>query len=195
MVATTFNDILVKGVRSGQIPARTQAARTWFRDTAKTTSIEPFTLMKEDKTMLTNRAAIGSMYLFQYDPKHKKTLPFYDTFPLIFKVDNTPNGFLGINLHYLPYKFRAILMDNLYELTTNSKYDATTKLKISYDILKSASRYKYFRPTVKQYLNKHVRSRFLRIQSTDWDTALFLPLERFEKASKSQVWKDSKGKF
>jgi hypothetical protein len=45
------------------------------------------------------------------------------------------------------------------------------------------------------YLNEHVRSRFLEISSSDWDMALFLPLENFEKASKSQVWKDSRAKI
>ena len=34
-MATLFDEILTKGVRTGQVPARTQAARTWYRDTAK----------------------------------------------------------------------------------------------------------------------------------------------------------------
>ncbi len=190
MAATTFDQILTRGVRAGQIPARTQSARTWFRDEAKKASVTPSTLMKEDRTQLKNRAAIGKMYLFSYDPKHKKTLPYYDTFPLIFKVQNVPGGFQGINMHYLPLPLRARLMDALYDLTTNSRYDESTKLKLSYDILKGVS--KYYKPTFKMYLNANVRSRFLEIGSTDWDTALFLPLERFEKSSKSKVWRDSR---
>jgi len=190
LAATTFDQILTRGVRAGQIPARTQSARTWFRDEAKKASVTPSTLMKEDRTQLKNRAAIGKMYLFSYDPKHKKTLPYYDTFPLIFKVQNVPGGFQGINMHYLPLPLRARLMDALYDLTTNSRYDESTKLKLSYDILKGVS--KYYKPTFKMYLNANVRSRFLEIGSTDWDTALFLPLERFEKSSKSKVWRDSR---
>jgi len=33
-VATIFDTIITQGVRSGQIPARTQGARDWFRETA-----------------------------------------------------------------------------------------------------------------------------------------------------------------
>jgi hypothetical protein len=185
--------MLVQGVRSGQIPARTQKSRDWFRDKAKNTrSVTPTKLMKEDVSRFVNRAMIGKMYHFYYDPKHKKTLPYYDTFPLIFKVKNVPNGFLGINLHYLPLRQRAVLMDALYDLTTNTKYDETTKLRISYDILNGAAKYKWFKPTLKMYLNKHVRSRFLEINSVEWDMALFLPTERFKKSNKQSVWKDSR---
>lgn len=34
-MASLFNDIVLKGIRSGQIPARTQAAREWYRQQAK----------------------------------------------------------------------------------------------------------------------------------------------------------------
>jgi|TARA_R110000796_G_scaffold64934_3_gene150195 hypothetical protein len=190
LVAVLFDKILAQGVRAGQIPARTKSARTWFRDTAKKVTITPSALMKEDRTQLKNRAAIGKMYFFFYDPKHKKTLPYYDRFPLIFKVQNVPGGFHGLNMHYLPLPLRARLMDTLYELASNTKYDEGTKLKLTYQVLQGVS--KYYKPTFKMYLNEHVRSRFLEISSTDWDMALFLPLEQFEKASKSSVWKDSK---
>ena len=190
MPAVTFDSILTRGVRAGQVPARTQQARNWFRDEAAKTSVSPTALMKEDRTQLKSKSAIGKMYLFSYDPKHKKTLPYYDRFPLIFKVQNVTGGFHGINLHYLPLILRAKLMDALYDLTSNSRYDESTKLKLSYDILKGVS--KYYKPTFKMYLNNHVRSRFLEISSTDWDVALFLPLERFEKSSKSKVWRDSR---
>ena len=83
-------------------------------------------------------------------------------------------------------------MDALYDITNNQKYDETTKLRLSYDLLNSASKYRFFKPTFKKYLNNHVRSRFVEINPTEWDIALFLPVERFEKASKSQVWKDSR---
>jgi len=126
------------------------------------------------------------------DPKMKKELPYYDRFPLVFPIEKAPNGFLGINMHYLPYILRAKLMDALYQLSTNDKFDATTRLDLSYQILKGASRFKPFKPTVKRYLTSHIRSRFLYIQPNEWDIALFLPVERFQKASKQQVFKDSK---
>ena len=159
---SVFDKILLKGIRAGQVPGRTQSARDWFRAQAKaTTSITDAKLMREaSKDRLKNRNVLGKMQFFFYDPKHKKTLPYYDKFPLIFKVGPAKGGFYGLNMHYLPLKQRAILMDALYDTTTNNKFDANTKLKISYDILNSASKFKWFKPAFKHYLNKHVRSRF-----------------------------------
>ena len=39
---------------------------------------------------------------------------------------------------------------------------------------------------------EHVKSRFIKIESAEWDIALFLPTERFQKSSKQTVWKDSR---
>lgn len=193
-MASLFDDILVQGVRSGQIPARTQQARDWFRDKARTqrsARVYPANLMKEAGAKV-DRPMTGHMYHFFYDPKTKQTLPYYDRFPLIFMVGPAPKGFYGINLHYLPPKLRATLMDALYSVVSNKRYDEGTKLRISYDILKGATKYRFFKPTFKHYLNEHVNSQFLKIDSAEWDIALFLPTERFEKAGKSRVFADSR---
>lgn len=190
-----FDDILLKGIRAGQMPARTSTARLWYRDKAKSLGrVQESTILRGDTDRLKNRSAIGKMYFFLYDPKHKKTLPYYDSFPLIFPVSKTENGFYGINFHYLPYELRAKLMDALYDVVSNTKYDDTTKLKLSYTILKSAEKFKPFQPAFKQYLNAHVRSRFVQIHPTEWDIALFLDVAQFEKASQTTVWRDSKRK-
>ena len=193
-MASLFDDILVQGVRSGQIPARTQQARDWFRDKARTqrsARAYPANLMKETGDKV-DSPRIGHMYHFFYDPKTKQTLPYYDRFPLIFMVGPAKGGFYGINLHYLPPKLRATLMDNLYNVVSNKRYDENTKLRISYDILKGASKYRFFKPTFKHYLTENVNSQFLKIDSAEWDIALFLPTERFEKANKSRVFADSR---
>lgn len=193
-MASLFDDILVQGVRSGQIPSRTQAARDWFRSKARTqrsAAVYPANLMRETGDKVDSPRP-GYMYHFYYDPKTKKTLPYYDRFPLIFMVGPAPKGFYGINLHYLPPKLRATLMDSLYSVVSNKRYDENTKLRISYDILKGASKYRFFKPTFKHYLNENVNSQFLKIDSAEWDIALFLPTERFEKANKSRVFADSR---
>jgi hypothetical protein len=192
-MAVVFDDILLRGIRQGQIPARTQDARNWFRDKARTTrniNAYPQSILDDDKGQ--SSVSSGRMYHFRYDPKMKKELPYYDRFPLIFMVQETKGGFYGINLHYLPPKLRAVLMDALYKISNNRRYDESTKLRISYDTLKSAARFRYFKPTFKKYLNEHVRSQFIEIKSVEWDIALFLPTERFEKASKSRVFADSR---
>jgi hypothetical protein len=196
MAAKIFDDLLLKGIRSGQVPARTQAARDWYRDQSKTISrsqIKETQLIREmGSDRYENRMRIGHMYMFIYDPKHKDTLPYYDRFPLIFPINRAKGGFLGMNFHYLPLNLRAKLMDALYDVASNDKFDETTKIRSSYGILSGASKYKEFKPTIKHYLTSNIRTRLVYINPTEWDIALFLPSERFEGASKTTVWADSR---
>ena len=191
-MSVIFDTILTKGVRAGQIPARTESAREWYRNSAQEYKrIDETKLMKGGNERLTSRVMVGSMYMYYYDPKHKATLPYYDRFPLVFPYKKVPGGFMGINMHYLPLNYRAKLMDALYDVSNNDKYDETTKLKFNYNILNGASKYKYFAPCVKHYLTDQVRSRFLYVYPSEWDIALFLPTQRFVGATKGKVWKDS----
>ena len=192
MVAYVFDKIIAQGVRAGQVPARTDQARRWFRNKARGTTANASRLISSGDNY-DSSPSTGSMYLFSYDPKHKRTLPYYDRFPLIFMVGGAEGGFTGINMHYLSLTQRAILMDALYDTVNNQRYDDSTKLRISYQILSNTARFKAFKPTFKRYLGSQVRSRFLKIDPVEWDIALFLPLQRFEKASAAKVHRDSIG--
>jgi hypothetical protein len=192
-MTTLFDTVLLKGIRAGQVPARTERAREWYRDTAKSyrTVNERALLKSGEKDRFTNTPMVGSMYMYYYDPKHKSTLPYYDRFPLVFPFKKMKGGFLGINMHYLPLPYRAKLMDALYDISNNHTYDDSTRLKLNYKVLNSASRFKYFKPCIKHYLTDHLDSRMLLVHPTEWDIALFLPTQRFVGATKAQVWKES----
>jgi len=177
----------------GALPARSQQSMEWFRNQAqKFRTVNTQKLISLSKENFRSQVFIGRMYLFAYDPKHKDKLPYYDRFPLVFPFDRDSNGFKAINLHYLPVQLRAKLMDNLYELVSDDNYDANTRLRLSYNILHSLSKIKYFKPCVKHYLNSQVDSRFILIEPSEWQSALFLPLQQFKKAKVSEVYKDSR---
>lgn len=196
MTAYVFQQIAQRGRAEGiDASVRQRDARTWFRQAAQdVTSVNRNRMLndKENISSSLDEKNIGQMFMFFYDPKHKDTLPYYDTFPLIFLIGFKDNGFMGINLHYLPPFLRAKLMDSLYETLNNNRYDDTTKLRVSYQILASASRFKYFKPCVKHYLAEHVQSNYLNIEPTNWDSALMLPTEQFKKASSERVWRESR---
>lgn len=193
MVARRFDEILANGIRSGQIPARTQSARDWYREQGKKTrKMGESAVFQGAGSRLENQFRIGNMYTFIYDPKHKSSLPYYDRMPLIFPINRAKGGFLGINFHYLPLQLRAKLMDALYDTVTNDRYDESTKLNISYKTLAGVAKYRYFAPTVKHYLTSHLRSRLLYIAPAEWDSALFMPIAKFEGATQTQVWADSR---
>ncbi len=191
-MALLFKDILEQGKSIGMLPGRVTEARDWFREKAQQTTIRsPARLITEGEN-LTTKARPGFMYMFQYDPKTKDQLPYYDRFPLVFPFRITNEGFYGLNLHYLPLDYRAKMMDSLYLMSNNKQYNETTKLRLSYQILESSSKFSLFKPCVKQYLNSHVKSRLLFVPAEQWDIALFLPTARFVKSNQRKVHADSR---
>lgn len=173
---------------------RTQLARQWLQAKVRDLRPTPASLMK-DRRRLKDKSFIGKMYFFFYDPKLKDSLPYYDRFPLVIPIELYPYGFLGLNLHYIHPKQRIVLLDKLCDTATNDKFDEKTKLKLSYDYLKAATRIYEKQPCLKKYLFKHIQSRFLEISANEWDIAVLLPIEQFVGASKSKVFAESKEQF
>lgn len=175
-----FQEILVDAAALGNVPAKTQKSRDYYRSVgAGESGADVVNNRKRAKTLPT----IGKMYFFQYYPKFVETLPYHDRLPMIFPIDVINNGIMGINLHYLPLELRAILMDGLYSLSSDNDYDEKTRLRISYQLLNTTAKLSLFRPCVKKYLFNHVQSPFFEINSFEWDLALFLPVERFARGS------------
>lgn len=196
-MARLFNDILARGMRAGQVPARTAGAREWYRERAanvKKSTVQSQRVVREmradDRTR--TRVRYGNMYMFMYDAKHKETLPYYDAFPLVFPINKAEGGFLGLNMHYLPPLLRARLMDALYDTVTNENYDETTRLRINYRLLNSAAKFRWFAPTVKHYLRSQMRSQLMYVNPSEWDVALFLPTQQFIGARPTKVYADSR---
>ncbi len=131
----------------------------------------------------------GRLNMFFYDPKFKKTLPYYDTFPLVLPLESYPDGFLGINLHYLPMKLRLQLLDRLVDYSNNTKFDESTILDVDYSKLKNVN---LIKPTLKRYLAGRVKTDFRRIDADEFMVAALLPVQRFKKGSASEVYSDSR---
>jgi len=194
-MSNLFHTLEIEAFRKG-LTLRTKESQTWFRKKAQQLGkVDRSALMKEEPVQLRNRQGVGNMYHFFYDPKHKKTLPYYDSFPLVIVIGPAEGGFLGLNLHYLPLALRAKFLDALMDITNNKRYDETTKFELSYEMLQRASKMKYFKPCIKHYLKAHVRSRFALIEAPEWEIATFLPTADFQKASATQVYKDSRRKI
>ena len=136
-----------------------------------------------------NKPFYGRLNMFFYDPKFKKTLPYYDVFPLVLPLEIYSDGFLGINLHYLPIPLRIKLLDKLVDYSNNTKFDESTKLMVDYKKLK---RIDLIKPTIHKYLAGQTKSQFRRIDADEFTIATLLPVQRFKKASDREVWKESR---
>jgi hypothetical protein len=160
----------------------------WFKDKVKEFGTPgPMDLIRDGKRK--NSPFFGRLNMFIYDPKHKKTLPYYDSFPLVLPIERYSDGFLGCNLHYLPIPLRIRLLDRLVDFSSDLNFDENTRLVADYSSLKTISQIK---PTLKRYLAGHVKTQFRRIDADEFTVATLLPVQRFKKASESVVWKDSR---
>ena len=186
-------DKLKTAIKTSTAGAKARAAGDWFREkakqagaSAKMRAVTPNQLLKRQPD---DNILLGKMFFYKYDPKFAKKLPYWDMYPLVFPFEKAPGGFYGLNLHYIPPRDRAVLMDNLNQYASNNKYDQTTRLELSYRLLK---RYGRAVPCVKRYLGDRIVSQTVRIDADEWEIAIFLPVERFQKASKGEVWADSR---
>ena len=134
---------------------------------------------------------MGGLYFFVYDPKGKADLPYYDRFPLVIPLKRTSDGFIGLNLHYLPLRYRINFLKKLLPYAIYNDEDEIKRLRVTYPMLDASSKLKEFRPCIKQYLYSHVKSRILSVEHNEWDIAVFLPIQQFKKAKTQEVWQES----
>lgn len=140
----------------------------------------------------------GGMYFYVYDAYWKEELPYWDKFPLMIllerkKFKNGNSGFLGLNLHYLPTDLRIKFLQKLLNLTSKhyNRHTQTIRLRLTYDFLKESIALKEFRPCVKLYLDKQIKSMILPIQAHEWIFAAGLEVDKFQKKGRNTVWKES----
>lgn len=113
----------------------------------------------------TRRMKLGYPVLFVYDAKFKNKLPYWDSLPLSIVLARYPDGFLGINLHYIIWTRRLQLGKFLVRRAKN-------KNRIRYeDILKAWKNAKLplglAQLCIRRYLFSHIRS---DVKQFSWET-------------------------
>jgi len=147
--------------------------------------------MSREKFRQVDSFRLGKLYCFYYDPKGKESLPYYDRFPMVLAIEKYNDGFLGLNLHYLPFNYRLAFLSKLLKFAVQGEPGEIDRLRVTYDILVASRRLKEFRPCIKRYLSGHIQSKILAIQPNEWDIAAFLPLQQFRGAKSQEVWQES----
>jgi hypothetical protein len=187
----TFKDKVQADAFKAGVQKNTAESLAWFRKKLRgMKTIQRNRLLGDDDYKVSTRTLPGRMYMYFYDPKHKKTLTYYDRFPLIIMVKRAPGGFIGLNLHYLPPILRARLFDALLDFKVGD--GAQERIKITMNRLKSASKLRFYKPCYKHYLTSQIDSKMVQVPAAEWDYTLFLPSQQFKKASENKVWSDSR---
>ena len=104
-MADYFTNLLQTSSYKQQLPTDTAKAVAWYRKKAQNVpAARTETAIKKMSNHATTNIRPGRLYLYGYDAKLKKTLPYYDMFPIVFPFAKVAGGFMGINMHYLPLK-------------------------------------------------------------------------------------------
>jgi len=174
----TIFDRIKEKLKERGIEPGSEPGKAWIASKARQMRATPERLMFSPNVR--GNTMIGKMYFYWYDPKTKDKLSRWDKFPLVIPIERYGDGFLGLNLHYVSESARAGIIGSLSEYLNNKNYDSTTRFRLSYDMLKRASKISVLEPCIKRYLFSHVRSGFLEIPADEWDIAILLPVQRFE---------------
>ena len=173
-MASLFTDIV--GSAPEELESRTLDSLQWFQRNVRDIRRTPSSLMKENQNFVT-RFELGKMYMYMYDPKGRDKLKYYDYFPITICLKRYATGFMGINLHYLSPKYRALLMDGLYEYY--KEIEGNSYFQIRYPTVRSVSKLRWAKPCIKQYQYGYLDSRIVEVLPEHMDMAVMLPSQRF----------------
>ena len=169
--------------------------KSLVRELFEGTELSPEETVLRDPTRLTQKSGykrLGGMYLFNYMPKTRNKLKYYDSVPLVILLEYTKDGFLGLNLHYLHPTMRERFFQLLKTRLRGPVENRWSRIMLPYRELKKTRQFRYYRPCIKRYKTKYIGSRILHIWPKDWDFAIHLPVERFKKKNRYMVWMESR---
>lgn len=141
------------------------------------------------------RARFGFPMLFKYSPKWAAQLPFYDVHPMPILLAKYDDGFLGLNIHYLPWAKRLQLADRIIRASKNRKRITYPQIKRAWQQLRLPMGYSYL--IIRRYLASHIQT---DIAVFTWETyraaAVNIPGKWRKKSEKAvfaamaQKWRD-----
>lgn len=168
--------------RKANISRGTKESIDWFRNRVRKDSRNRSFERVSQGLRESMRPRLGSMVMYQYDPKWKKRLPYYDTQPLIILLEKTTDGWYGINMHYLPPSIRAEIL-----------VEVGWTRRVALDkIARKLQQNEYLKHACKRYLSAQVTSRMSVVPRTEWEIVVQLPFEAFEKLTVQQVWRKAR---
>lgn len=168
----------------GKIKRYSEEAMKWFsRYIPRSYNNVKTSVMFRDRKLWTTKIKIGQLYFFEYDALHKDSLPIWDRYPICFFFNSFKKDGIsyvtGINLHYLPPAVRLKVMIELLKLRNEKRYRKSTRLQLSWELLKNIASGVLAEQCVHTYRIDQMVSTFVEIPSQSWSIAVFLPLQRW----------------
>lgn len=119
----------------------------------------------------------GHMYFFRYNAKTKEQMDYWDEYPLIIPFGAKGDLLYALNLHYIPPRIRAGIIDEFKQKDgTLVPLESTIKAMADNPI---------FKPAIHSYYPSLMVSDIQKIEPEDWENIIFLPLANFRSDKKS----------
>ena len=125
----------------------------------------------------------GALIQFVYDAKDKSKA--YDGRPLCFVLGRSSKYTLGLNLHWMPRKFREKVMDGVLK-QNKANVKKGRKLTLNYKMIKALV--KGLGPVVRLYINKRISPKGVVIPSYQYYKVIDLKSEHFIGISSKAAW-------
>jgi len=128
----------------------------------------------------------GQIYYYQYQPKYKDILSFYDRKPLIIFLKNIDGThFFGFNIHFIPMKLRERIFKE-FEQTNGDKKISSEKV---WTQLPTIQRLYPF--ILRMYLRNRVQETIYSIPQRllDYKNVALFPTEKFFKKSSDEIFR------
>lgn len=188
-----------------------QKSRGWFKSLIRQLRKHPIKhkqLAFGDPKHNTKTLMVGKLYIFQYDPKYKATLPIYDKYPLALPFSTDGKTFYALNLHYLPHRQRAWLLYQLGKIYNTNKKETSIRnnkkiassvtsvidsvlasigskrMRITWGMLSNMPKVDTEK-AVKRYLPNHIKSPLREIPAEDYPKIILLPFEQWVYGNKN----------
>ena len=179
-----------------ELKQRSLESLRYFQQRVRTLKLTSEAFYKQSDLTKAKRYLEGRMYTFFYDAKTKKKLPYWDRFPLVIILDLREDGFTGLNLHYIPPRYRVRLLYELYKYVVLDDDDMAEeemrmRIKMTYKLIDGISKLKMYKPCFKRYLTTQIEGRALEITPNYWDTMAMLPLAQWQKEKVRTVYSES----
>lgn len=173
-------------------------AFSWYNK-AKKNPMDPTVVFCENQMM-----QVGKLNQFNYNPKHKNTLDYYDKKPLVLSLGviqrKKMRYELGINLNFIPAPYKWYILDKI-QRTYSGFFQRQKDGRASNNALKQPQiRYRYaaikamlsqygFEFAIRMYIPSR-KSKLYCINYNNWVTASFLSIEKFEGITYKQMIKE-----
>jgi len=179
-----------------ELRERSLESLRFFQQRVRNLKITAEGFYKQSDLQKAKRLLEGRMYTFFYDAKTKNKLPYWDRFPLVILLELRQDGFMGLNLHYIPPRYRVRLLYELYKYVVfdedaMAEEEMRMRIKMTYKLIDGISKLKMYKPCFKRYLTTQIEGRALEITPNYWDTMAMLPLAQWQKENARTVYSES----